>query len=340
MSLMNIFTGGANKKMAGFAAGAANSELTDGYNRASATLSKSLRDQLDSLRGGYGRASSALDAGERSSTEYLKGGYDKARSDIGSGYDAATGNVTDYYDRSKGMLDPYIQRGGTLADLYSTALGAKGADAQRAFYNNYATNDPYRQFRDEQANRAIAASMNARGLNNSGRAGLAVSRASLERGSQDMQQYLDRLNQGGQQGGQYAQTLASLANQTGQTLANLNSRRGETLGSLETSRGQSLASNATNYANQRSQYGYNFGRDEAAANQGYAGAQAGLDYQVAQGRAGNHIGYGNAYAAANNAVANNLIGFGSTLMTGFTPGKYGTSTFGNIANSFKGGGIQ
>ena len=237
------------------------------------------------------------------------------------------------------MLNPYIQRGSTLSDLYSTALGGKGADAQRQFYSDYASNDPYREFRDEQANRAIMASMNARGQSNSGRANLAVSRASMERGSQDLQQYLDRLDRAGQQGGQYATTLAGLASQTGQTMGNLEARRGETLGNIETSRGGALAQNTGNYATQRGQYGYKFGADQAAAHQGYGQSQAALDYQVGQGRAGNHIGYGNAVAAANTGAANNLIGLGSALISGFTPGKSGISPVGNLVRTFYGNAI-
>ena len=330
MGFLGELTGKNAAKRAAAAAAESNRLLELARGEAGGYLDTSRTSQLDALGKGYAAGFGYLDDAEGSAAGYLNQGADRGRADIGQYYDRAAGNVEDYYNRTAGLMDPYIQRGNKLADLYATALGANGAEGSRDFYDQYASQDPFRQYRDELANREMQQQFNARGQATGGRFATAVSRASLERGSQDLNSYLDRLNGAGQQGQQAASTLGSAAMQTGQTLGNMNVQRGNQLSGIEQSRGQNLATNAANFGNARAGYGVQQGQNNAAVEQNYGNARSNLTMGVAQQQGNNLVGGAAAQNQARLGGLNNLFGLGSLALTGFTPGRNGTSPFGNM----------
>jgi hypothetical protein len=156
----------------------------------------------------------------------------KAQADaaLGQGYGTAQGN----YKTAQGMYDPYRQQGQQANALYGNALGLNGVDAQKAFGANFAASDPFRQQNADFANNSLMRQYNARGMGNSGTAALATQRASLERGSQDYNNYLNRLQGQGQQGFQATGAQAGLE---------------QGMGDLAYGYGQQQAGNAINYGN-------------------------------------------------------------------------------------------
>jgi hypothetical protein len=335
MGWWSEFTGKAGAQRAAEAARAGNQYLDQGYGQAQGYFDQTIKDQLAALNAGYAGAKGGLTAAEATAAGQLNAGADAARTDINTNYDKAQGNVTDYYNRTEGMLNPYLERGSALAGLYGVALGANGAGDQKAFYQEYAANDPFRQFRDEQANREIQSQFNAQGQSGSGRFTTAVSRASLERGTTDLNNYLDRLKGAGEQGAAVAGQLGNIASNTGQTLAGINTRRGDQLSGIETGRGSALANNSSNFGMTRANFDVNQGRDIAGAQGSYGNASAGLSTVLAQAKAGNMIGSANAQNASMKGGLNNLFGLGATVISGFAPGIGGMGAFGNMAATAK-----
>jgi hypothetical protein len=121
-------------------------------------------------------------------------------------------------------------------------------------------------------------------MGNSGVAALAAARANADRGSQDFENYMNRLQGLGQQGQQAAGQQAGYAFQNGQ---------------------------------QMGQYGYNLGQGLAGVSGQQAQTAQNTAQQLAQlstgqnnALAGNEINYGNAKAAASGIGVNNLLSFG------------------------------
>lgn len=328
-------TGKAGARRAQEAAAAGNKMLDEGYGQAYGSLDSSRSAQLAALSGGYGAADSALTDAEGRAAGFLNSGADAASGKITDYYGRALGNVEDYYNRTESILNPSIQRGNQLADLYATAMGVNGSGDQQAFYSEYAANDPFRAFRDEQANRQIQQQFNAQGQSGSGRFATAVGRASLERGSDDLNRYLDRLSQAGQQGQNASSQLANIASNTGSTLAGLNTGQGDRLAGIETSRFNNLATNATNFGNTRAGYNAQWGRDNAGVEDNYGRTRIGLNTGLATAKAGNLIGGAQAANQASIGGMNNLLSLGSAVIGGFTPTKAGPSAFQNIFSMFK-----
>ena len=123
-----------------------------------------------------------------------------------NGYNGAMGN----YNTAQGMYDPYRQQGQQASNMYGNALGLNGTDAQKSFGANYAASDPFREQNADFANNALMRQYNAKGMGNSGTSALATQRASLERGSTDYNNYLNRLQGVGQQGFQATGAQAGL----------------------------------------------------------------------------------------------------------------------------------
>src|SRR5690606_28490054 len=85
------------------------------------------------------------------------------RSDLLTGYGDAIDAVEAGRDDANARLDPFVQSGLGAQGLYDNALGVNGTGAATDFYENYAANDPFRQFRDEQAQRELERKYNAQG---------------------------------------------------------------------------------------------------------------------------------------------------------------------------------
>ncbi len=132
----------------------------------------------------------------------LRSGKENADRYMQQGYDEAAGIGRNY-------LQPFIDRGNRAGDMYDNALGVNGRGAQQQFMTQYGSSDPFRQQNMDAANQSVRRTYNARGMDTSGNALLAAARASQERGSQDYNNYLNRL-QGAQ--GQGAQMAGNLGN--------------------------------------------------------------------------------------------------------------------------------
>ena len=137
------------------------------------------------------------------------------------------------YDQASTILDPFVSGGTTANKLYLDALGVNGRDVQQGVQDNYLT-DPFREQNGQLADQALIRSLDARGASRGGLAALAVGRANLERGSEDYNNWLTRLQGAGGQGQQAAGAQAGVA--TGK-------------GDLDFGYGQQVASNAINYGN-------------------------------------------------------------------------------------------
>lgn len=155
-----------------------------------------------------------------------------------SGWDEGSGFVKDYNERGNAYLQPYSQQGQGANKLYGTFLGLDGADAQRSAFQNYQGADPFRQYNEDNALKAMSRQYNRLGMLDSGNSRYAMSRAMLDRGSQDFGEYMQRLQGLGQQGLGAANSLAGYANNTGGML-----------GQMRMNLGQQQAGNAINYQN-------------------------------------------------------------------------------------------
>lgn len=313
MGFFGSLTGSDQKKAIRKTTAKADQMLSTGASAAGQQMNKGFADQSAALKRGYTGARSDIGAG-----------FNQARTDLSGQYGSAENALTDARSYVEQILAPFIQSGTGAQALYDQALGLQGQPAAQSFYDTYAANDPFRQFNEDMANKAIERSFNAGGNLGSGRAALAASRANLERGSQDLNKYLDRLASQGAQGGQYASQVANVGANTGQALANIRTGLGDRLGTLEQNRGTAMG-----------ELGYRYGSDQGAIAANRGQANAGLTYGLAQQRAGNQIGKGNAIANIQGQSANNLIGLGSAVISGMTPGAYGTSAFGNMFNGMK-----
>lgn len=231
----------------------------------------------------------------------LTGAQGGIRSDLNTGFDTARGDLTAGFQGAEDALAPWVQSGRGAQALYDRALGVGGADAQKSFYDNYASNDPYREYRDELANRQIQRQFASTGR--TGAMSLAVGRASLERGSQDLQQYLSRLEQAGQRGQSASGQVAGYRAQGGQALAG-----------NETARGSALANLGANFATNQANMDTNRGQALAGLSSGTGSSLANLIYGNGQQIASNSINQGNAIAQTRTAPMNNLVNlFGTGL---------------------------
>ena len=263
---------------------------------------------------GKGQANDAK-MGEMRANAYLDQYKDVALGNINTGYKNSTNELRDARgelrdqnaiaqnaltqgrDAATGYLDQYIQGGGRANALYDNALGVNGVQAQRDFGNNYAASDPFRAQNANFANEQLMQVLNARGLSGSGYAGQAVADQSLRRGSEDYNNYLNRLQGQGQQGFNASSQAAQFQNNYGQNRAN----QANTYAQMNTGiRGQ-IGQNYTDRGN----------------------ALATLNYGYGQQKANNATNLANSLAASRTAGVNNLMGLGGLALKaasgGFAP---------------------
>jgi len=277
----------------------------------------------DDILSGFSGAQAAYDAAAPGMRSDLLTGFGGADAALRSGYGSAVDAVTAGRDDANARLDPFVQSGAGAQGLYDNALGVNGREAATSFYDDYGSNDPFRTFRDEQAQREIERRYNASGGfqgggaggGGSGRFATAVARSSLERGTQDMQAYLDRLERAGARGAQYA----------GQQGAN-SMTAGSQLGTLYAGQGTALAGNAANQGSALAQLGLGMadrtaglqtGRGTALS--GNSSALADLAYGHAGQLAANRINTANGVNQANAVPMQNLIGVAGVAAKAFNP---------------------
>lgn len=210
---------------------AGNAYLQQGGDRARSDLTSGFGQARGDITSGYGQARSDI-----------TGGYGTARSDINSSTDKGQGFLQDYLKTATGMLDPYIKSGYSNQTILDNAAGTNGATSQADVYRNFAdANNPLTAYRDQLANAQLREAMNARGQSSSGRANLAIARASEQRKADDWQAYLANVQNSAQRGAGMASNAASLTSQTGANLADLEARRGAALGNLSTQQASALS---------------------------------------------------------------------------------------------------
>lgn len=165
----------------------------------------------------------------------------QAMGHLNQGYDSAGANTRTGMAEAQGYYQPYAQQGQQAQTMYGNALGLNGADAQQKFQQGYG-GDPFRRQNEDYTTNALMRSYNARGMGGGGTAAMAAARANLQRGSQDYNQYLDRL------GGQAGMGLQVAGAQAGIATNGYNALAG-----YDVARGQGLASNTINAANAKAQ---------------------------------------------------------------------------------------
>lgn len=274
------------------------------------------------ITAGFDQAQGTYDAAAPGLRTDLNTGYDTADAALRSGYGAAIDAVTAGRDDANSRLDPFVQSGLGAQGLYDNALGVNGADAASGFYENYGSNDPFRTFRDEQAQRELERKYNATGGfqggsdgGGSGRFATAVARSSLERGTADMQAYLDRLERAGARGGQYATQQGANSMSAGSTLGTLQAGQGTALANNAVGRGSALSQLGLNMADRSA----NLATGRATALSGNSSALADLAYGNAGQLAANRINMANGVNAANAVPMNNAINAAGVAVRAFNP---------------------
>lgn len=254
MSFFGSLTGSSQRKDINRAYADSKGMVDSGYNAARGNLAS-----------GYGAANQA---------------YGQARTDVGTGYQNALSALGAGTDKAAAAYQPYAAAGQSANALYGNALGLNGQAAQQTFMQNYQA-DPFRDANAKFATDALMQTLNARGLSGSGAAAAAVAQENLRRGSEDYNNYLNRLSGVQGQGMQTANALSNLYATQGQQGAQY---------------GMQAGSDLANISGNRAQTGYNYGV-----------GQAGLDTDQAITNAGNRINLGNAQAQSRGILGNNLM---------------------------------
>lgn len=269
MSFFGAFTGSAQRK----------------------DLKRAHRDSDGMLREGYDQARGELDRGFTGAQT----NYDRALADQRGGYQTATNAITQGRDQALGALDPYMQGSQQGRAMYENALGINGLGAQQQFGTHFAAHDPFRAQNADFSTEAMMRSLNARGLSGSGYGAQAVARENLRRGSEDYNNYLNRLQGVYGMGAEMAGQAAGISTQYGQNRAKL----------------------ATGYADRRT----GVRGDMANASERRGNSLANLDYGHAQQRAGQRTKFGNAMAEARGIGVNNLMGAAGLAIKAWNGGE-------------------
>ncbi len=338
MSFLGQLFGTDAHRYAQEATNSSNERLGTGYNQARQDAREGTNLALDATTRGYADARTFTNSGYGDARNTTNTFFTQARSDLNGGFDNASRNVTDYGRRAVDTLNPYVQSGYNNQALIDRLNGVGGTPGQTQGYAAYQElNGPLVAARDQRINDQMRAAANARGLGNSGRTDLAVARSSAERAATDYQNYVANLNTSATRGANAASQTAGIQQATGNTLADIEARRGTGLSGLSTQQGDRLAG----YDAQQGSDLARLSTGQAAANANLYASQgnnlAGLTSGYYNALAGNAINLGSAQAQASQNGINNMLGLGSTVLGGFTPGKSGISPFGNIYSAARTG---
>ncbi len=239
-------------------------------------MNRAYADSTATVNQGYGAARNALSSGYGAANQ----AYGQGRSDVNTGYQNALSSLASGTNQAIGAYQPYSATGQNANTMYGNALGLNGLAAQQTFQQNYQA-DPFRDANADFANEALMRVMNARGMSGSGTAAAAVAQESLRRGSEDYNNYLNRLSGLQSQGQQTAGNIANLYANQGQQGAQYGMQTGSDLANIQGQRGATA---------------YNYGV-----------GQAGLNTDQAITNAGNRINLGNAQAQSRGILGNNLM---------------------------------
>lgn len=326
--LDNLFGGGAARRDLSSAQQDAAGLRNAGAARADDLLQDSTQQQLSALGLGNTQAVRGINAGSGQARTDIARGANQARGDVNAGYGRAIGAENDFLQRTNNILDPFIERG--LNSGYLDAIGANGQAAQQGYFDSYTAADPFRAYNDEVANAALVQAANASGRKFSGATDLALSRAQLERGSQDFNTSIDRLKGLYDTAVNFSNQQAGYTNATGQRVAGYEAGRGQDQAQIAQNRGTALASVAQNRGQQIAGQANTNAQSRAGVYGNTAGQRADLAYGNAQLAANDRISVGNYNAQSRGQGANNLMKIAALGLSAATPGSAGLSAAGNI----------
>jgi hypothetical protein len=152
------------------------------------------------------------------------------------------------FNQAVGFEQPFMQSGQNSLNIYNNALGANGAAAQQAYYNNF-QNDPGFQTSVNYGLQQIQAQNAAQGMGLSGNALAALQNYSQRALSQEYQTRLGDLFQGAQLGANSANALAAASTSSGTAQGNFNATGGQAQGNALSGVGSGISSASNNYAN-------------------------------------------------------------------------------------------
>lgn len=121
---------------------------------------------------------------------------------IAEGYGQADNYANTGYTTAQNRLAPFAQAGQRGYGMYSDALGVNGDEARAGAFRSFQS-DPFLDYARQNSGNAINSIFkryNAQGQGNSGAAMLAISRAAGERAQGDVNSWLNRMGQFGEQG--------------------------------------------------------------------------------------------------------------------------------------------
>lgn len=310
--LFDFFTGNHAKSA---------NEATFGAYKAGADAART--GALGAIGTGRDNANAALNFGYGDAVRNIQGainqGWDVAnqvsterKASINTGADAALGASRGALQTIADLYNPYIRSGQAAQTLYDQALGLgpTGAAGAREFYNQYATVDPMRGFKDEQILRAIGNQTNAVGQFGA-RGGLASTRALNESYDRDLQTYLSRLEGQAGRGGQYAGQLAGFTNDAGNREAGIEMNRGSALSGIFADHGNTLNRLITQNPLATGQLSQHLGDARAQLETNYGNNVAGIESGYHQGVAGAKGAQFQGDAAAGTAGMNNILKAGT-----------------------------
>jgi hypothetical protein len=306
----------------------ANQTLSGGMDQAKGYLTGGASGAKDALGTGYKTASGVYGQYGQDAFGDLAGGYAGANKQLTTGYAGAEDAVNKALGTAQGYYDPFYKSGVGANSLYDQALGVGGAGAAKDFYANYAANDPFRAFRDDMAQKELERRYNATGGftgggagGGSGRFASASARASLERGSQDLNAYLDRLERAAGRGTQVAGAMSGNAMAAGNTTAGLRTGLADRMSANEVGYGKDLANTRMGLADRQAGLATDYGKGMAGVDAASGSALANLIYGNAQQTAANNINAENAATRARARPGQNLLGLGGlALGAGFGGG--------------------
>lgn len=161
--------------------------------------------------------------------------------------EAARGGLDDsirYGEEARSFFDPYAASGRRANAMYDAATGLLGRDAYQGVVDDF-TGDPFREWNQDDAVRRIQRQFDARGDARGGNAMLAGARESMRRGSEDWNNWLNRI------AGQQQVGLGATGSQAGITVGMGNNafKAGQSQADREASFGNAMAASRSTLMN-------------------------------------------------------------------------------------------
>lgn len=333
MGIFSNFTGGKSRSDARGAFARNQAALDANRSVNTRFINDQFGQGIDNIDTFSDRARDDINTGFGNAFDFLDQGVEGQRDDLTGGFANAEAASEDFLQRSHNLLDPFLESGQRAQTRSDDAIGLNGAEAQQAFYDDFQQN-PQAQYIEQQAQRQL----NARGAGAGGRAASVAARVQRE-GIADQQ---NRLASQGARGGAYAQYLSGLTNQTGANITGLRRDLGTGLSNIEGRNTQLQANLAQNQGTSLANITSNQGANRGNAINNRFNALQNLENNRTSGVINGSNNLANALSGTRSAGLQNTIGLAGTALSLATPGAFGTSALGNIANGISqiGGGFD